>query len=168
MSSDVVKLPESLNDCGCEYANMGRHKTSCIPARAWDAFPLTEREGYAPGVRFQAISWDYPLSIGVTFDCTVDIDPAAFISSHRQQYEEFEVPPEFEEYEKPLVFIESFIWDVDPTVEMPFGGRRAVSAASGLVSGVSEHPRWTPEDYDKLTEAIGPWVHPDQGALFQA
>lgn len=166
--TETIPLPSELANCGCPMAAGGRHKTSCIPAREHDAIPLMERSEYVEGARFQAISWDYPLRFDVSIHVSVEVDPVAYITEHRDEYEKFEMQPGFQEWEKPMCFISERIEEDYGDVGWSFGGRRYVSRVDSYMDDITEHPRWTAEDTERLHSSftVRPVIDPNQETLF--
>lgn len=164
----VVPLPAHLERCGCPHATNGRHLVSCIPAREHDAIPLSERPEYKEGQRFRAISWVYPLTIEATMRVTVELDPVPFINAHRAQYEAFELDAaEYEEWEKPIVFISYLIEEECDPGYFGFGVGRHVATVSANMDDIHNHPRWGRDDCTAVVERLGPIVNPDQGSLLE-
>lgn len=160
-----MPLPAHLEDCGCPYAKNGRHLISCIPAREHDAIPLRERPEYAEGQRFRAIGWQYPLRVETTINVTVEMDPAAFIEAHRAEYDDYEMESGYEDWEKPMVFIAEKVAEECDGSMFGFGVGRLVATVSAYADEVTEHPRWTREDTDRLEASR---VDPNQGTLLDA
>lgn len=102
---DIVPLPDNLTDgacpCGARFA--GHHRVDCARALAYEQSHVMEN-----GVRYRAISWEYPARLDLTVRLTVSIDPLAYIARHRKQYDAHR--PEYED-EKALDFIISEVED---------------------------------------------------------
>lgn len=163
-TQDVVPLPDSLSKCGCRFAP-SRHATTCTTAIEFDAIDLRDRPEYELGRRFAAISWDFPLRISATVRIEVELDPIAVIVAHADEYEQFELERGYEAWEKPMVWLSQRI-EEQSDFGVWFGSRR-LSHDSSHFDEVSEYPRWTPADTDRLNEALAKPAAPDpnQGAL---
>lgn len=162
---DAIPLPEHLQNCGCEHAKAGIHATSCVPAREFDAIPLSEREGYAPGVRFRAITWQFPLRFTTTVHVEVEVDPELYLREHQAEYDAFEVPEGsgYAPWEKPMVFLTNKITD-DLDVDLyAFDGRRFVSRVDSHLGDIDERPRWGEADTNRLHAALA--ADPNQETL---
>lgn len=164
--SDPTPLPESLLTCGCRLAKLGRHSTSCKPARDHEALPLKERPGYEEGRPYRCVSWDYPLTIELQVRVSIEVDPVAYIRQHRDAYEAFELEGGYEEWEKPIAFLAKSVEDDADGFDMAsFGYPRMVSSVRIDADDFSEHPRWDEDATDALLAALGPRVDPNQGVL---
>lgn len=149
--SDVVPLPDELSHCGCKFAPR-RHAITCAVAIAFDSVPLQDRPEYAPGRRFAAISWDFPLRIEARVNVEVEIDPVAFIAEHADEYRRFQLDTGYQAWEKPMAFICDRIID-----SIDFHGisrGRRVSHDHIDISDIEEFPRWEREDTERLDAAI--------------
>lgn len=166
-TTEIVPLPAHLAQCGCPHGARGRHLTSCQPAREHDSIPLGQRPEYEEGRRFQAISWQYPLRLTATINVDVQIDPAFFIAAHLAEYDDFEPDSEYQEWEKPIVFLtERLTEETDMLGGMSFGGGRHVSSASTSMDEVHSHPRWTAEMTAELDAFLASKrVDPNQSTL---
>lgn len=172
-TTGVVPLPDHLLTCGCPHAQMGTHKTSCIPAREHDAKPLRDRPEFELGRRFRAISWEYPLRLTANVDYTVELDPVAFFAAHQEEYDAFELESGYEPWEKPMVFLSSKMEEgVDELAATWIFGTRNVARVRAHMDFVSEYPRWEPADTDRLIAKPEPApevvIDPNQGDLFGA
>lgn len=148
------------------------HVTSCKPALEHDKKPLSEHPQYELGKRFQAISWQYPLSIRATVDVRIEVDPVAYILEHRKEYEEFEPERGFQPWEKPMCFLTTLVDDAVQNIYTPFGGGRHISRESVDAVDLHEHPRWTKEMTEQLDAVLAgpppaPEPDPNQGDLFE-
>jgi hypothetical protein len=172
--TDVVPLPAHLVECGCPGAQRGWHKTTCAPAREYDATPLQDHPEYAPGRRFQAISWDYPLRLSCDIRVEVEVDPAIFIQNNQEEYDAFEQHASYADWEKPLNFLSS---KVESSLDVhglcpDLGWKRYESRVDAYFDEMSESPHWTEDSYNDLMARLGavsstPTVDPNQGDLFQ-
>lgn len=159
--ADAIPLPDHLLECGCPSAKNGRHLTSCIPAQEYDVSPLRDRPGYGVGKAFRSVSWEYPFRMIADVSYEVEIDVAAYIAAHQEDYDEFVLEAGYEEWEKPMLFISAAV-EEDTDVRGHFDtGQRWISRSTMVVDDIREHPRWTPEDTDRLSGTIDP----NQGTL---
>ena len=129
--SEVVELPESLAECGCENASWGNHKTSCEPARLYCAgFDAASRQRYGAEEKvdpsaepewfrvgwdhrmsmpkdasWHPVTWKYPWTISSQVDVEIDLDPALYIAARLDKYIKFTFEPEWEDDQKPVAFL---------------------------------------------------------------
>lgn len=163
MRTDAIPLPEHLQNCGCEYAKAGIHLTSCVPAREYDAIPLSEREGYEQGKSFRAITWQYPLRFTTAVHVEIQIDPLLYLREHKDEYDAFEVPAGYAPWEKPMVFLTNKITDDLEVDVYAFDGRRFVSQVESQHGDIDEYPRWSEGDTDRLHAQLA--EDPNQGKM---
>jgi hypothetical protein len=166
---DMIPLPEHLKTCGCPRADSGTHLTSCEPARAYDETPLSDRPEYEEGRSFACVRWEFPLRLTATVSIEVNIDPYLWIKRFQKEYDEYELEPGFDEWEKPMCYLASLMAE-EP--EMTFGYPRHVSSVWTDLTDVGEYPRWTQEMTDDLHARLysGAQVSeelPGQETLFQ-
>lgn len=165
--TDVIPLPDHLLTCGCPAAESGQHLSICQPARDHDA-DLDKYKGHPEGTRFQGIRWDFPLRIRANVSYEVELDPGLFIEQHRQEYDQYELEPGFQAWEKPMAFIASLIEeDIDGILGGWFGHPRHVSRVNVLCDDITERPQWTAEiAAQHFPEQSAPTIDPNQGDLF--
>lgn len=152
-AAGTVPLPEHLASCSCPGAPT-RHSTRCRVAREHDATPLRDRPEYALGVRFAAVSWDYPLRLTATVNVEVSIDPLLYIAKHQAEYDSYVLESGYEEWEKPMCFLAQRLTEDCDDMGMAFGSTRHESRVESFVDDVSEFPRWEPGDTEQLHAAL--------------
>lgn len=158
MNNTVIPLPEHLKTCGCPRAEFGTHLSSCLPAREYEATPLSERDGYivdgdGSSNRFQGIIWDYPLKVSVHMDIEVELDPVAWFTPHLHAYLDFELDAGYDLWEKPMVFLAAAL--EDSYTGGLAGWHQWVAHDNTYMDDLREHPRWNPEDTVRLHRALG-------------
>lgn len=152
--TDVVPLPDSLNKCLCK-GRPTRHLTDCRIAVAFDRIDIRDRPEYEEGRRFACVSWEYPFQISANISVEVSMDPVALIVDRADEYAEYELDPEYEDWEKPVAFLVHLIEEQCDFGGLMLGPRRIVSDRVDFDAyNTAPWPEWTEAHTAQVDEAL--------------